>query len=147
MYKFLALCQSSLWTGLYLSLAVLPLAAQLPPPLDTNAPNIDEVPDDPQQLRTWRCNHGNRAIAVEAKDVAWRSAIETDGWQCLEELSYIPANKPQFSCEPDESTLGLLTVTWLTGKDGKAQMQAWMDDFSASTNQICTVDTTNPFWK
>lgn len=112
-----------------------------------NGVNINEVPEDPTQMRTWRCTQGDRAIAVEAKDLQWRGTIESNGWSCLEELSIIPANRQEFSCEPDESLLGIITVTWLQGQNAKKTMQAWLNEFSADPALVCTVDKTNPFWQ
>jgi hypothetical protein len=121
--------------------------AQTTSPKKGNNPNIDDVPSDPTQLRTWRCSQGDRAVVVEAKDLRWKPTIETNGWSCLEELSPIATNRQQFSCEPDESLLGIITVTWLQGKEAKKQMRAWLNEFSANPTLVCTVDKTNPFWQ
>lgn len=129
------------------ALASLQAQAQAAPTPNSSGVNPDDVPGDPTQMRTWRCTQGDRAIAVEAKDLQWRATIESNGWTCLEELSIIPANRQQFSCEPDESLMGILTVTWLQGQDAKKQMQAWLNEFSANPALVCTVDKTNPFWQ
>ena len=123
-----------------------PVVAQVPAN-GVNIPTIDELPGDTTQIRTWRCSQASRAIAVEAKAIRWRSEIETNGWSCLEDLSGIPNNKQQFSCESDANDLGLITVTWLTGKDAKKQMKAWLNEFSANPSLVCTIDKTSPFWQ
>ncbi len=109
--------------------------------------NIDNLPNDPQQLTTWRCTQEDQAIAVEAKDIkGWQEMIEKEGWQCQEELSIIPSGDRQFSCEPEE-TIGILTVVWLKGTEGKEQMTTWMNKLENQQGMTCTKDETNPFWQ
>lgn len=111
-----------------------------------NTGNIDDLPDDPQQMRIWTCNHDNQAILVETKNVKiWTGIIETKGWQCAEKLSTIPDNSPQFSCESDSGDINIITVTWLTEKADKQQMTTWINAFQ-DQSMICTTDKTNPFW-
>ena len=48
------------------------LAAQIPkqPEMEMDGTNIDNLPNDPQQMTTWLCNQDTKEIVVEVKDVA-----------------------------------------------------------------------------
>lgn len=118
------------------------------PVLAQSQTNIDDLPNLPQRMRTWRCSQGNQAIAVEAKDDSlWKEIIETNGWQCSEQLSVIPDNEHQFSCEPTEGDfIAIITTTWLEGKGGQQQMQTWMNALQ-SKDMTCTTSVTNPYWE
>lgn len=109
-----------------------------------NDTNIDDLPNLPQELRFWRCSAEDKAITVEAKDTSvWQEIIETNGWQCSEQLSVIADNENQFSCEPTESNLdAIITTTWLEGKGGEQQMQSWMNAFQ-SKGMTCTTESSN----
>lgn len=111
------------------------------------AQNVDDLPNDPQQLRTWQCSQTDKTIAVEAKDVPiWKDLIEGGGWKCDEQVPNIPADKPTFSCEPQE-IIGILTVFWLGGKGGKDQMTTWMNELANTNNMTCTLNETNKYWE
>ncbi|ACK66355.1 conserved hypothetical protein [Rippkaea orientalis PCC 8801] len=117
------------------------------PGLEDNSTNIDDLSNDPQQLKIWRCSQEEQVIAVEAKDNSiWQEMIEKGGWQCLEALSAIPGGDRKFSCEP-QNTLGLVTVFWLEGKGAKQQMSSWMTELENQKGMTCTKDETNPFWQ
>jgi hypothetical protein len=146
-YKILGLI--TVGTALsFLSFVLQGIQAQIPPEpaSEMDGTNIDELPDDPQQMRIWRCTQADKTIVVEAKDVPiWKEMIEGDGWQCTEELSFIPANERKFSCEPSE-IIGILTVFWLEGKGGQQQLQDWMDRLNKQQGMICTMDKTSPYF-
>ena len=132
----------------FLSFVPPEIQAQIPPEPapEIDGTNIDALPDNPQQMRTWRCTESDQAIVVEAKDVPiWKEMIEGDGWRCIQELSVIPANDRKFSCDPSE-VIGILTVFWLEGKGGKQQMQDWMEQLNKQQGMVCTMGTTNPYW-
>ncbi len=46
---------------------------KIKPNVEINSASIDHLPNDPQQMISWRCNQVDKAIAVEIKDV--------DNWQ------------------------------------------------------------------
>ena len=109
--------------------------------------NIDDLPDDSQQEKTWRCTQTDKAIAVEVKDVqGWKEIIEEEGWQCAQELSVIPDSDRKFTCEPAE-IIGILTVIWLQGKGGKQQMQTWMNKLAQSKGMVCQASQTTEYWE
>lgn len=115
-------------------------------PSDINQTNIDDLPNNVQQMTTWGCRQQNQFVSVEVKDVTnWQEVIETNGWQCAEQLSAIPDNSPQFSCESNNGDINIITTTWLTGTGGKQQMQSWIKAFQ-DMSMTCTTDETNPFW-
>jgi hypothetical protein len=132
-------------------LVCTPLQAQTPilppPPTSENGnPNIDDLPNNPQQMKTWVCNQDNKAITVAAKDVkTWKPIIEGEGWECQEKIPMIAGGEPQLSCEPEE-IIGILTVTWLQGKDWKPQMGSWLSQLKGQ-GLSCTVSKTNPYWE
>lgn len=132
-----------------LNLIPFPLLAQVfsQSQRELDGTNIDDLPNMPQQMRTWRCSQGNQAVAVEAKDTSiWQEVIETNGWQCLEQLSVISDNERKFSCEPNEGNfVAIITTIWLEGKEGKQQMQTWMNALQ-SKNMTCTTSMTNQDW-
>jgi len=108
--------------------------------------NVDDLPNDATQMKTWYCSQGNQGVLVEVKMVNnWQPIIEGNSGQCVEQLINIPDNVPQFSCESDENQINSITVTWLKGNEAKTQMKNWMTAFQEQ-NMICTVDQTNPFW-
>lgn len=136
-------------TALGLLSSVTPVIhGQTPPDFapEMNGTNVDELPDDPQQMRTWRCTQEDKAIVVEAKDVPiWKEMVEGERWQCMEELSVIPPNDRKISCEPSE-IIGILTIFWLEGKGGKQQMQEWMDRLTEEQGMVCTLEKTTLDW-
>lgn len=111
-------------------------------------PGLDDITDQPTQLETWVCKSGNNLIAVETKEMDdWQSLINKDEtWQCDQNIPTMPDNSPSFSCE-SSSTMGLLSVYWLQGSGGKAQMKTWMNDLANIQNLVCTRSQTNPFWE
>jgi hypothetical protein len=142
--------------GILWSLSPSLLLAQNPIPSTPSTPetniqpssisNIDNLPGDAQQMRTWTCNRENQSVLVETKDVKiWTEIIDAKEWQCAEELSKIPDNAPRFSCESDNGDINIVTVTWLTEKADKQQMKTWINSFE-NQSMICTTDATNPFW-
>ncbi len=130
-------------SAIFFSLIPYPVLAQIPSPSETN---IDDLSDDPQQMRTWRCRQADKAIQIEAKDTSiWQGIIATQGWQCLEQISVIPDDVPKFSCESNGDVINIVTAIWLEGKGSKQQMQTWMNALK-SKNMTCTVNSTNPYW-
>ncbi|MEB3160727.1 MAG: hypothetical protein VKL20_04630 [Synechocystis sp.] len=134
-----------------------PIAAQVAPgdsvPSAQDAlseSGLDDITDQPTQLITWVCQNGDKAIAVEAKEMDnWQSLLNKDSnasWQCAENIPTIPDNSPSFSCE-SSTTMGLMTVFWLAGEEGKAQMKTWMNDLANNQNLVCTRSQSNPFWE
>ena len=109
---------------------------------------LDDITDQPTQLVTWVCNSGKNTIAVETKEMDdWQSLINKDEtWQCDQNIPTMPDNSPSFSCE-SSTNMGLLSVYWLNGKGGKAQMKTWMNDLANTQNLVCTRSQTNPFWE
>ncbi len=137
---------------IFLSFMAYPLQAQdqnsvpTTPEIEVDGTNIDDLPGDSQQMKTWRCLQGDKAIAVLAKDSdVWRGIIEPQGWQCDEDIPMVMENDHLFSCEPT-ANIGLITVIWLQGKGGKSQMQSWMNDLMQQGNLICTLRTTTEDW-
>lgn len=127
-------------TILGLTLMGQPVKAQ-----DYAQTNPGELPNNPQQLKSWQCAQGDKAIAVQAKDVNyWKPVIEGDGWNCQETVVDIEGNDRQFSCEPNE-TIGILTVTWLQGNDGKQQMENWVEKIQKDNNLSCTVNKSSQY--
>lgn len=109
---------------------------------------LDDITDQATQLMTWACKRENNLIAVEAKEIDnWQSLINKDSaWTCGQNISTIPDGSPSFSCE-SSANMGLLTVFWLTGEDGKTQMKTWMNDLANDQNLVCTRSQSNPFWE
>jgi hypothetical protein len=136
---------SSLWATV--SLAQLQIPAKPQPDFKTPKPaNIDDIPNYPQQMKTWSCSKDSQVALVEVKDVKnWSETISVNGWNCQEKLSAIPDKAPQFSCESNDVPINIITVTWLAGEGGKQQMNTWIDAFQ-NRQMTCTTDTTNPFW-
>lgn len=134
-----------------ISLILFPLSllAQTPsPPVESDSSSPDNLPsaEYPNQLKIWLCQQGDKAIAVQAKDTSiWQEIIEGGGWQCAQQLSVTPGGDLTFSCEP-EDTIGILTVIWLEGKEGKQQMEDWLGEL-AKKNLTCTTSSTTQFWE
>lgn len=126
------------------------IAPSIPPAIDPNNhqnhhQNTGELPDDPNQLRTWVCAMGTDRIAVSAKDVkGWKEMVEKPGWKCTEENTDIPDGALNLSCEP-EQTLGILTVYWLGGKNGKKQLTVWKNNLAEKHGMICTFNNVQIF--
>jgi hypothetical protein len=133
-----------------------PVAPTLPYPQDKvpNAqdslknPKLDDITNTPTQLTTWVCNNGDKQIAVETKEITfWNQLTEANkSWQCSQNIPTIADKKRSFSCEPND-TMGLISVYWLKGKDGKATMQGWMDSLANKYNMVCTRTETNVYWE
>jgi hypothetical protein len=68
------------------------------------------------------------------------------GWECRQNLSSVPDDSLQFSCESNETPINIITLTWLAGEGGKQQMKTWMAAFQ-NRGMTCTTDETNPFWE
>ncbi|ACK69312.1 conserved hypothetical protein [Gloeothece citriformis PCC 7424] len=123
--------QLILVTGITLLFGGFPISAQTP------EGNLDDLPDDPQQMRTWACNNGDNQIEVEAKDVNyWKPIIETDGWQCNEQIKPIAQSDVKLSCDPYD-VIGNLTIVWLNGEQKQQQMQNWMTQLTSQPGMIC----------
>ncbi len=119
---------------------------EIKPNIEINTPNIDDLSNDPQQMFSWRCFQGNKAIAVEVKDVDnWQKMLDGQSWSCKQDLSVIPGESGKFSCTPPED-IGILTVYWLQGEDAKEQMQTWFDYLSNNQNMVCYKTRSNKFW-
>jgi hypothetical protein len=145
--------------GAIVFLPIFPVVAQIPsvpqipstptipsvPPLKPSQQNLGDIPQDPTQMRSWVCIQGSDRIAVSAKEVkGWKALIEKQGWQCSEGNTDIPDRTPSFSCEP-EQTLGVLSVYWLGGKNGKTQLTSWKDNLSAQQGMVCTLNNVQLF--
>lgn len=133
----------------------LPVAAQVspqdnvPPAQDVlSESGLDDITDQATQLMTWVCQNGEKAIAVEVKEMDnWQRLINKDStWQCDQTIPTIPDDSPSFSCE-SSTTMGLMTVFWLAGEDGNAQMKTWMNDLANDQNLVCTRSQSNAFWE
>lgn len=115
--------------------------------VEVDGTNIDNLPNDPQQMTIWRCNQGAKEIVVEVKDVAiWQKILDNEGWQCQETLSVIPSGQEKFSCTPPE-IVGILTIFWVKGQGGKEQMQAWLNELSKNQNMVCYINPNHQFWQ
>ena len=111
---------------------------------EINNSNVDDLPNDPQQMLSWRCFKGNKAIAVEVKDVNnWQKMLDNQDWSCKKDLSVIPGESGKISCTPRDD-IGILTVYWLQGEGSKEQMQTWLDYWSK--DMACYKAQTNKFW-
>ncbi|MEB3175037.1 MAG: hypothetical protein VKN60_07625 [Cyanobacteriota bacterium] len=122
---------------------------QIPAPGDVlSQPGLDDVDNDPSQVLTWVCRQQDKLIAVESKDIKnWQAVADAQGaWQCQQNIPQIPDQSLSFSCEPAEK-IGLLSVYWLQGAGGKAQMTAWMTALANQRGMVCTADKTNPYWQ
>ncbi|MGL5036053.1 MAG: hypothetical protein ACRC6M_19885 [Microcystaceae cyanobacterium] len=112
--------------------------------------NLDNLKNSPDQLTTWACNSADKSqmVAVEVKEIDfWQNLIaENKNWQCGQNLPDIPGKKNTFSCEPTD-TIGLISVYWLQGKGGEAQMKNWMTALANNHNLVCTSSFTNQFWE
>jgi hypothetical protein len=116
----------------------------LPKPLNQNT-NLEDLPNNSQQQRSWECSQGKNAIEVEAKDVSiWKEMIEQGGWECQEQLTAISEGDLKFSCDPSEP-IGLLTVVWLSGEGGKQQMQTWIDELNNRQGMVCRMGKVQPW--
>lgn len=150
----------SKWSAMLLATVIvnglsIPINAQVAP-LDSvpsakdalSEPGLDDITDQPSQLETWVCRNGANLIAVEAKDMTnWQAVMSQDQpWQCAQNIPTVPDDSPSFSCEPSEK-MGLLTVFWLAGTNGKTQMKTWMNDLANSQNLVCTRSQSNAFWE
>ena len=111
-------------------------------------PQLDDITNTPTQLTTWVCNNGDRQIAVETKEISfWNQLTEANkDWKCAQNIPTIANKKRSFSCEPND-TMGLISVYWLTGKDGKTTMSGWMDSLANKHNMVCTRTETNVYWE
>jgi hypothetical protein len=140
------MCQcaiATLLSGVWSNATLIPVKAESPPDIPTN---VDDLPNNPNQLETWYCNQENQGILVEVKLINnWQDTMKTNQWQCQEQLVNLPDNAPQFSCESDESEINLITITWIKGNEGKSPMKNLISAFE-NQNMVCTIDLTNPFW-
>ena len=119
---------------------------EIKPNLVADITNLGDLPNDPQQMLSWKCVNGNKAIAVEVKDVDnWQKMLDSQSWSCQEDLSVIPGESGKFSCTPQED-IGILTVVWLQGEGGNEQMQTWFDSLSKNQKMVCYKTRTNKFW-
>lgn len=111
-------------------------------------PGLDDINNTPQQLTTWVCNNGNKQIAVETKEISfWNQLTEANkNWQCSQNIPAIADKTRSFSCEPND-TMGLISIYWLKGKDGKTTMQGWMNGLANKYNMVCTKTETNAYWE
>jgi hypothetical protein len=108
--------------------------------------SLDDLPDDPNQMTIWTCLQENKKIEVEAQDEStWKEITEKSGWECSQQISNQAGGDIQFSCQPEEGTLGILTFTWLEGKGGKEQMQAWMQELADRPDMNCQMATVQPW--
>ena len=105
--------------------------------------NIDDLPNDPQQMFSWQCVNDNKEIAIEVKDVDnWQQMLENQNWSCQENLSILPTESGKISCTPPEG-IGILSISWLQGEGAKEQMQTWFNYLSNSENMTCYQAQTN----
>jgi hypothetical protein len=92
------------------------------------------------------CRQGDNQVLVEARNVpAWKSIIEQNGWTCDQNTADDPSGTLKFSCEPQsdsDTTLGLITVTWLEGEDEKQQLAQWMHQFATEQAMFCSLAKT-----
>jgi hypothetical protein len=128
----------------------LPLSGdQIPNAQDSlKNPQLDGITNTPTQLTTWVCNNGDRQIAVETKEISfWNQLTEANkDWKCAQNIPTIANKKRSFSCEPNE-TMGLISVYWLKGKEGKQTMSGWMNSLANKYNMVCTRTETNVYWE
>ena len=125
------------------------LTAQTPnqPEVEMDGTNVDNLPNDPQQMTTWRCNQEDKEIVVEVKDVdIWQKMLKNEGWQCQETLSVIPSGQEKFSCTPSKD-IGILTIFWVKGQGEKEQMKAWLDELRKNPGMVCYISSSNQFWE
>jgi hypothetical protein len=111
-------------------------------------PQLDDITNTPSQLTTWVCSNGDRQIAVEIKEISfWNQLTETNkDWKCAQNIPTIADKKRSFSCEPND-TMGLISVYWLKGKDGKITMSGWAEGLANKYNMVCTRTETNVYWE
>jgi hypothetical protein len=124
------------------------LTAQVPstPEAESDNGSLDDLPDDPNQMNIWTCLQENKKIEVEAQDESiWKEIIEKSGWECSQQIPNQAGGDIQFSCEPEEGTLGILTFTWLEGEGGKEQMQVWMEELADRPDMNCQMGTVQPW--
>ncbi len=126
------------------------LTAQVPstPKTESNNRSLDDLSDVPNQMAFWTCLQGNKKIKVEAQDESvWQETIEGEGWECSqpEQIPTQVSNEIQFSCEPLEGNLGIVTVTWLEAEGGNKQMQAWMEKIDSKPDQGCQISQVKPW--
>jgi hypothetical protein len=128
----------------------LPLSGdQIPNAQDSlKTPQLDDITNTPTQLTTWVCNNGDRQIAVETKEISFWNQLTAANkdWKCAQNIPAIANKKRSFSCEPNE-TMGLISVYWLKGKEGKTTMSGWMDSLANKHNMVCTRTETNVYWE
>jgi hypothetical protein len=125
---------------LIISLGIAPI---LPPRTLAQTPNLDELPGDVQQLRTWLCQKDKSLIAVEAKDVQnWKSLIDKEAWTCDEQTTNIPIGVNRLSCEPQDN-IAIVRIFWLKGTGGEGQLGLWGDSL-ATEGMICTTGQVTP---
>jgi hypothetical protein len=114
--------------------------------LKPNMDNLGDLPNNSEQMFSWRCRNGNKKIAVEVKDVEdWQKILKNQGWSCQEDLTPIAGDKGKFSCTP-QADIGILTFVWEQGEGSKQQMQTWFDDLTNNHNMVCYKSRTNEFW-
>ncbi|MCT0252478.1 hypothetical protein KQ311_01210 [Synechocystis sp. CS-94] len=111
-------------------------------------PDVDDITDQPDQLITWVCKSGDKTVAVEVKELQnWQETVDPDQtWQCEQNIPVVDPGDSTFSCETN-ATMGLITVFWLEGEGGKAEMTSWMNNLANNQNMVCTHGQTNPFWE
>ncbi len=118
------------------------LTAQVPSTPETESDNgsLDDLSNDPNRLTIWTCLQGDKKIKVDAENYSgWQDTIEGDGWECSqpEQIPDSVSGANQFTCEPQDGTIGLLSITWLEGTGGKEQIQAWMKEIESKPGQGC----------
>jgi hypothetical protein len=148
--------------GVFALSSIAPVFAQLPSPVSPIPklpstptlpgninPNLNQNPGilqgDTTQMRSWVCGKQSDRIAVAAKEEkGWKTYIEEQGWQCTEENADIPDRTPSFSCEPAQE-LGILSVYWLAGRNGKKQLASWQKDLEQQQGTACTANNVQFF--
>jgi hypothetical protein len=124
---------------------ILSLATFTSYPIQAQNNNLGDLPNDRQQMKSWKCERADKAIEVEAKNVAiWKETIEEEGWKCQEKVSDTTSKTLQFSCEPND-TIGILTVVWLQGEDANEQMETWIKKLGDRQGISCQMAQTEPW--
>lgn len=137
--------KSSISLGIIVSLIFFPLnlLAQSSWQLvaESNPSNLDDLPDDPEQMMSWKCSDQDSSILIEAKDDnIWKSIIDPNSWNCQPGLSDTSKGNLKFTCEPtQEGMISLVTITWLTGNDQTRQMGQWLHELADEHNMICSM--------
>ena len=135
--------------GYLLSLAPS-LTAQVPstPETETDNGSLDDLSDDPNLMTVWACLQGDKKIKVDVQNYnGWQETIEREGWKCSqpEQIPTQASDAIQFSFEPQEGTIGILSFTWLEGEGGKEQMQAWKEEIESKPGQGCQMEQVEPW--